>query len=89
MYLKKAVYENVGPLRSVSIDFPFNEKGTQPKPIVLVGENGSGKSTFLSNIVDSLYMMAGVKYENAQLKDEGGIGTQGRFVLLQYFEHTG
>lgn len=40
MYLRKAIYENVGPLETVYFDFPFDINGL-PKPVVLVGENGS------------------------------------------------
>lgn len=52
MYIEKLAYKNVGPLQDVRIDFSFNNNGA-PKPIILVGENGTGKSTILSNIVDS------------------------------------
>lgn len=75
MYLKKAIYENVGPLETVCFDFPFHENGF-PKPVVIVGANGSGKSTVLSNIVDALYEMAGNKFSNAQLRSDNGLGTQ-------------
>ena len=69
MYIQKGIYENVGPLKSVNIDFPFNEDGT-PKPLIIVGENGSGKSTFLSNIVDAFYEMAGLAFNNATETDD-------------------
>ncbi len=75
MYLRKAIYENVGPLETVYFDFPFDINGL-PKPVVLVGENGSGKSTVLSNIVDALYEMAGQKFLNARLKSDHGVVAQ-------------
>lgn len=75
MYLKKAIYENVGPLETVKFDFSLNENGS-PKPIVFVGENGSGKSTVLSNIVDALFEMAGKSYINARQKADNGIEAQ-------------
>jgi predicted ATPase len=68
MYLKKMVYKNVGPLKEVSINMPFNDDES-PKPIILVGENGSGKSTLLSNIVDSFYEMAGNAFTNVRKSD--------------------
>lgn len=63
MYIEKLAYKNVGPLQDVRIDFPFNNNGT-PKPVILVGENGTGKSTILSNIVDSFYEMAQKHFMN-------------------------
>lgn len=69
MYLKKIVYRNVGPLKNVNIEPGFNEKD-MPKPLVLVGENGSGKTTFLSNIIDSFYEFAGSVFSNVRKNDE-------------------
>lgn len=69
MYIQKAVYENVGPIKRASIDFSFNDDGL-PKPTIIVGENGSGKSTVLSCIVDALYEMAGKQFKNALKRDD-------------------
>jgi ABC-type Mn2+/Zn2+ transport system ATPase subunit len=57
MYIQHIYDKNIGPLADVDIHMPFDKDGN-PKPIILVGENGSGKSTFLSNIVDSFYELA-------------------------------
>lgn len=65
MYINKLIYKNVGPLKDITIIPSFTEKGN-PKSILLVGENGSGKSTILSNIVDSFYEIAGRVYTNAR-----------------------
>ena len=64
------VYEHVGPIKSVQINMPLNENNT-PKPVIIVGENGSGKSTVLSNIVDAFYEIAGTAYENARQHADG------------------
>lgn len=69
MYIERALYKNVGPLRDISFQFPFNDDGT-PKPVILVGENGCGKSTFLSNIIDAFYEMASTAYNNALFSSE-------------------
>ena len=74
MYIKKLVYEHVGPIKNIQIDMPLNENRT-PKPVIFVGENGSGKSTILSNIVDAFYEMAGKAYNNARQPD-GNSGHQ-------------
>ena len=71
MYIEKLAYKNVGPLQDVRIDFPFNNNGT-PKPVIIVGENGTGKSTILSNIVDSFYEMAQKHFMNATTPRENG-----------------
>ena len=52
MYTKRIQIINYGPLAELDIEFPFD--GEVPKPIVLVGGNGSGKSILLSHIVNGL-----------------------------------
>lgn len=54
MYLKKIVCENMGPISYVDIEPVFTEEGN-PKPLILVGKNGTGKSILISNIADSLF----------------------------------
>lgn len=81
MYLKKALYKNVGPLDKLQIDFTFDLQGN-PKPTVFVGENGSGKSTVLSNIVDAFYEMAGTAFVDAcQFVD---IGSQQYYKTISH-----
>jgi predicted ATPase len=57
MYLKKILINNIGPFDEINIDFRFHENGN-PKPIIFVGENGSGKTIILSPIIDALYEYA-------------------------------
>ena len=52
MYIKRTQIINYGPIDRLDITFPF--EGDTPKPVVLVGENGSGKSILLSHIVNGL-----------------------------------
>ena len=52
MYTKRIKLTNYGPIGKLDIEFPFN--GEIPMPVVLVGENGSGKSIVLSHIVNGL-----------------------------------
>ena len=52
MQIKSICNRNIGPTERVNINFYQNSDNT-PKPVVLVGENGSGKSTVLSNIAVS------------------------------------
>ncbi len=46
--------ENIGPIDQLSVELPFDENGN-PKPIIFVGENGSGKTILQSQIIDSFY----------------------------------
>ncbi|MDC7248479.1 MAG: AAA family ATPase [Sphaerochaetaceae bacterium] len=84
MYLEKIVDKNIGPIDSLEIDCEFNEKGN-PKPIILVGENGTGKSTFLSNIVDAFYECAGTAYSNAR-EPVGNSGEQQYYKTISSTE---
>ena len=72
IYLKTLIDKNVGPISDIHIDFPFTDDG-KPKPVLLVGENGTGKSTILSNIVDAFFEMAGRAFTNANhINDKRG-----------------
>jgi hypothetical protein len=100
MYLKQAIIENSGPIRRLDLDLAFSSKG-EPKPLVLVGTNGGGKTNFLSLITDALFEAAAAHYDNvlpskgaarAWFRVVGGrtttVGTPGGFTLFQ-FEHDG
>ena len=68
MYLEYINYQNMGAVHSLSIPFSFNDNG-EPRPIVFVGENGSGKSILLSNIVDSFYEIANRGFTNVSIRE--------------------
>lgn len=74
MYISKILVENVGPIEKATIQFPFNDNGS-PKPVVIVGENGTGKTTLLSNIVDSFYETARTAFSDVTQSD-GSSGYQ-------------
>lgn len=71
MQIKRIYSRNIGPIESANIEFYTNDDNT-PKPVILVGENGTGKSTVLSNIVDAFYEMAGKAYKNVLEGDGNG-----------------
>jgi len=52
MYFKSIEIENVGPIDNLKINFPID--GASPKPVIIVGENGTGKSILLSHLVNTL-----------------------------------
>ena len=68
MYIRKIVSKNLGPINEIQLSLPF-VNGT-PKPVVIVGENGTGKSTLISNVVDSFYEIAGAAYPDARKHGE-------------------
>ena len=61
MYIDEIFIENYGCINSLIIKPELNLRD-QPKPIVLVGKNGSGKTLLLSNIVDSIIEFKRDKY---------------------------
>lgn len=92
MYLKHIAIKNIGPISELSVELPFNTDGT-PKPLLFVGENGSGKTFLQSQIVDSLYeigssLFTDIRKENNYYKLSGGVnlkvGCNKGFSLLSY-----
>ncbi|MBR1673676.1 MAG: winged helix-turn-helix transcriptional regulator [Eubacterium sp.] len=73
MYISQIKDCNLGPISQVDIAPSFDINGN-PRPLIIVGENGSGKSTFISNIVDSFYELAGRGFQNALHTGEDGNG---------------
>jgi hypothetical protein len=101
MYLRQAFIENSGSLKWLNFTPGFTASGF-PKPVILVGGNGSGKTNFLSIIADALFEAAASHYNNVlPSQGVGGrawfrvvgtrnltVGSPGGFSLLR-FEHAG
>jgi len=64
MYLRNLHIRNIGPLEKLDIEFELQEN-SNPKPVILVGKNGSGKTYTLSYIADAFYELAKQKFSNA------------------------
>ena len=71
MYLNRIQLINNGPIQRLDVSLPFN--GDKPRPIVLVGENGTGKSILLSHIVNALVAAQCVAFPEAPEVDEGKV----------------
>ena len=71
MYAKRIQLINYGPIENLDLEFPFN--GETPKPVVLVGENGSGKSILLSHIVNGLISAKGIAFPESPEVDLGKV----------------
>jgi hypothetical protein len=100
MYLRQVYIENSGPIARIDLELALSADGA-PKPLVLVGPNGGGKTNLLSLVTDALFEAASVHYENvlparrmghAWFRVVGGrtitVGATGGFSLLR-FEHKG
>lgn len=66
-YVEKIEFENVGPLAEIFFDFPFSENNN-PKPVILVGKNGAGKSIFISHIVNAFLSAKQKIYNNTEVE---------------------
>ncbi len=66
-YFKDIELENVGPIDLLKVEFGFNQDDT-PKPMILVGENGSGKSIFLSYLVNCLLLSKQALFNNTEIE---------------------
>ncbi len=67
MYFKKIEIENAGPIDHLSIDFPTTDSGS-PKPLVIVGENGTGKSILLSYLVNTLISAKQIAFDDTEVE---------------------
>ena len=71
MYVKRMQLVNYGPIDQLDITFPF--EGDTPKPVLLVGENGTGKSILLSHIVNGLVSAKGIAYPETPEVESGKV----------------
>ena len=53
MYLKEIYLENTGPISKCRVKLPF-DANENPLPVVIVGPNGSGKTTFFPILLTHL-----------------------------------
>ena len=68
MYLHEIFLQNTGPISECHVKPPFDDNGN-PQPIVIVGPNGSGKTIFLSYIVDALTEFAKKAFTDIVIRD--------------------
>ena len=69
MYLKEIIIDNYGSIENLNYKLPFYENGN-PKPVVLIGKNGSGKTLLISNLIHSIIEMKRRCYEEIPETDE-------------------
>ena len=66
MLFKKVEITNVGPISDLAVELPRDEE--KPKPLVIVGENGSGKSILISHLVNALIVGKQEVYEDVEVE---------------------
>lgn len=66
MLFRKIEITNVGPISDLTIELPKDEE--KPKPLVIVGENGSGKSILLAHLVNALVVGKQEVYEDVEVE---------------------
>ena len=73
MYLNKIMIENMGAIEKFYLDKEqlIKADGT-PRVIVLVGKNGTGKTTLMSGIVDALYELSNSAFSDVLPKEGMG-----------------
>lgn len=81
MYFKKIELENAGPIDHLSIDFPVTSSGS-PQPLVIVGENGTGKTILLSYLVNTLITAKQAAFDDTEVE----IGRVYKYRSAQYIK---
>ena len=76
MYTKRIQLINYGPVEKLDIEFPFESE--TPKPVVLVGATGSGKSILLAHIVNGLLQAKDIVYPETPEVEPGRVASPSR-----------
>lgn len=94
MYLKRIRIENTGPIDQLEKELQFQDDAS-PKPLVLVGTNGSGKSIVLAHIVSAMINAHGAVFDDSDMEKQKvykllspSYITHGQFYALSCLEFT-
>jgi len=71
MYLRECLVENIGPISALDITLDLDTFGN-PKPVILVGKNGTGKTIFLAYVLDALAELAKNKFSDIAIGQQIG-----------------
>lgn len=63
MYLTDIALRNAGPIEELALKLPFDGEAN-PKPVILMGANGSGKTNLLSIVADALHEASALHYSD-------------------------
>lgn len=84
MYLRKCCIENVGPIPKFDVELDLDSLGN-PKPVIMVGKNGTGKTIFLAYVLDALAELAKKKFSDITIGQQMGSSP---FLKLMSSGHT-
>ncbi len=73
MYLRECLIENIGPITALDVSLSLDTSGN-PKPVILVGKNGTGKTIFLAYVLDALAELAKKKFRDITRGQQIGYG---------------
>jgi hypothetical protein len=73
VYLRDCHFENCGPISSIDLSLGFDHDD-HPKPLLLVGENGAGKTIMMSMVADALALLGQRVFEDI-ISKKNPIGT--------------
>lgn len=71
MYLRECLIENIGPISALDITLDLDTLGN-PKPLIMVGKNGTGKTIFLAYVLDALAELAKKKFSDIAIGQQIG-----------------
>ena len=96
MYLKNILLDGTGPIKFINIECQLTNNGI-PKPVILVGPNGVGKSFAIANVLNALFHIHSNLYNNPVVKDgqyykiasQGQINSNSNFLATEISFYNG
>ncbi len=68
MYLKEFELENLGPIEYLNHKLKFSNDGN-PKALLIIGENGAGKSILISHIVNAIISARQTVFDDSDVEN--------------------
>ena len=78
MYFSKLLMHNDGPIEHIEVEFPIVDG--VPHPVIIVGENGVGKTNLLSVLADAIIESAAQSYDDIVNGSNSGSRSFFRYV---------
>ncbi|MFL6092464.1 AAA family ATPase [Corynebacterium durum] len=78
MYFSKLLMHNDGPIEHIEVEFPIADG--VPHPVIIVGENGVGKTNLLSVLADAIIESAAQSYDDIVNGSNSGSRSFFRYV---------